>query len=141
METIGLTTAAAALDAALKAADVKCVGVEKVIGVDKIISVTVSIVGEVAAVQSAVDAGVMAASAVGKVMASHVIPRPHSDVDKLIELFRKNVVEPSPESGENEQNADEQNADEPREENEAVTDEVSAESSENVFEETHSRRA
>lgn len=89
METVGLTTAAAALDAAIKAADVQCVGVEKVIGVDKIISVTVSIAGEVAAVQAAVDAGVMAASAVGKVVSSHVIPRPHSDVDKLIEMFRK----------------------------------------------------
>ena len=93
METIGLTTAAAALDAALKAAEVECVGVEKVIGVDKVISVTVSIVGEVAAVQSAVDAGVMAASAVGKVVSSHVIPRPHSDVDKLIDMFRKDKTQ------------------------------------------------
>ncbi|SCZ81636.1 Carboxysome shell and ethanolamine utilization microcompartment protein CcmL/EutN [Acidaminobacter hydrogenoformans DSM 2784] len=93
METVGLTTAAAALDAAIKAAEVQCVGVEKVIGVDKIISVTVSIVGDVAAVQAAVDAGVMAASAVGKVVSSHVIPRPHSDVDKLIEMFRKDKGE------------------------------------------------
>ena len=93
METIGLTTAAAALDAALKAAEVQCVGVEKVIGVDKVISVTVSIVGEVAAVKSAVEAGVMAASAVGKVVSSHVIPRPHSDVDKLIDMFRKDKTQ------------------------------------------------
>lgn len=95
METIGLTTAAAALDAALKAAEVQCVGVEKVIGVDKVISVTVSIVGEVAAVKSAVEAGVMAASAVGKVVSSHVIPRPHSDVDKLIDMFRKDKAQPA----------------------------------------------
>lgn len=94
METIGLTAAAAALDAALKAADVKCVGVEKVIGVDKTISVTVSITGDVASVQAAVDAGVNAANAVGKVYSSRVIPRPHSDVDKLIELFRNKVKDP-----------------------------------------------
>lgn len=106
METVGLTPAAAALDAALKAADVQCVGVEKVIGVDKIISVTVSIAGDVAAVQAAVDAGVMAASAVGKVVSSHVIPRPHSDVDKLIEMFRKNKTETSQEGAEPEPSAE-----------------------------------
>jgi len=106
IESVGLTPAAAALDAALKAADVQCVGVEKVIGVDKIISVTVSIAGEVAAVQAAVDAGVMAASAVGKVVSSHVIPRPHSDVDKLIEMFRKNKTETSQEGAQPEPSAE-----------------------------------
>ena len=55
IEAIGLTAAAAALDAGLKAADVKCVGVEKIIGVDKMISVTVQLVGEVAAVTAAVS--------------------------------------------------------------------------------------
>jgi microcompartment protein CcmL/EutN len=100
IESIGLTAAAAALDAALKAADVECVGVEKVIGVDKIISVTVSIVGEVAAVQSAVDAGVNAGNAVGRVFSSRVIPRPHTDVEKLIELFGKNIQEPTEDEAE-----------------------------------------
>lgn len=40
IETIGLTTAITALDAASKAADVKLVGVDKVIGVEKLVSVT-----------------------------------------------------------------------------------------------------
>ncbi len=87
IETIGLATAAAALDAAIKTADVKCVAVEKVIGVGKVVSVTVNITGQVAAVQAAVESGVEAASAVGTVIGSHVLPRPHGDVDKLVGLF------------------------------------------------------
>jgi len=57
-------------------------------------------------VQAAVDAGVMAASAVGKVVSSHVIPRPHSDVDKLIEMFRKNKTETSQEGAQPEPSAE-----------------------------------
>ncbi len=87
IETIGLATAAAALDAAVKTADVKCVAVEKVIGVGKVVSVTVNLTGQVAAVSAAVESGVEAASAVGTVVSSHVLPRPHGDVEKLIGLF------------------------------------------------------
>jgi microcompartment protein CcmL/EutN len=87
IEKIGLATAAAALDAAIKTADVKCVAVEKVIGVGKVVSVTVNITGQVAAVSAAVEAGVEAASAVGTVIGSHVLPRPHEDVGKLVGLF------------------------------------------------------
>lgn len=88
IETKGLTSAAAALDAAIKAAQVKCIGVEKVIGVNKVISVTICIEGEVAAVQSAVSAGEEAGNRVGQVFAARVIPRPHGDVQKLVGLFR-----------------------------------------------------
>ncbi len=87
IETIGLATAAAALDAAIKTADVKCVAVEKVIGVGKVVSVTVNLTGQVAAVSAAVESGVEAASAVGTVVSSHVLPRPHGDVEKLVGLF------------------------------------------------------
>lgn len=87
IETVGLAPAAAALDAAIKTADVKCVAVEKVIGVGKVVSVTVSLTGQVAAVKAAVDSGVEAAGAVGRVVSSHVLARPHEDVDKLIGLF------------------------------------------------------
>lgn len=90
VEAIGLTAAAAALDAALKAAEVKCIGVEKVIGVDKLISVTIHVTGDVAAVQSAVEAGVEAAKRVGHVAAYRVLPRPHQDVDKIIAKFTAN---------------------------------------------------
>lgn len=92
VEAVGLTAAAAALDAALKAADVKCIGVEKVIGVDKVISVTINITGEVAAVQAAVEAGVEAAQRVGRVVGHHVLPRPHGDVEKIIGKFNKNNI-------------------------------------------------
>lgn len=91
IEAIGLTTAATALDAALKAADVTCVAVEKVIGVEKMISVTVQIVGEVAAVTAAVEAGVMAGEKIGKISAHHVLPRPHEEVEKILEKFHKHI--------------------------------------------------
>lgn len=91
IEAIGLTTAVSALDAACKAADVELVGFDKVIGVNKSISVTIHIAGEVAAVRAAVDAGVEAAMRVGDVAASHVIPRPHDEIDKLMKEFKKNL--------------------------------------------------
>jgi ethanolamine utilization protein EutM len=91
IEAIGLTTAVSALDAACKAADVELVGFDKVIGVNKSISVTIHIAGEVAAVRAAVDAGVEAAMRVGDVSASHVIPRPHEEIDKLMKEFKKNL--------------------------------------------------
>ena len=93
IESIGLTTAIAALDAASKAADVRLVGFDKVIGVSKKVSVTIQIAGEVAAVRAAVDAGVVAAERVGEVVASHVIPRPHEEVDKILQAFEKNLEE------------------------------------------------
>jgi ethanolamine utilization protein EutM len=92
IEAIGITAAAAALDASLKAADVKCVGVEKVIGVDKMISVTINIVGEVAAVQAGVESGVEAAQKVGKVAAHHVMARPHEEIELLINQFYKHKL-------------------------------------------------
>lgn len=91
IEAIGLTTAIVALDAASKAADVSLAGFDKVIGVSKKVSVTIQIAGEVAAVNAAVEAGVAAAERVGEVVASHVIPRPHEEVDKLLKEFEKNL--------------------------------------------------
>ena len=40
--------------------------------------------GDVGAVKAAVDAGSAAAAAVGEIVATHVIPRPHTDVEKLL---------------------------------------------------------
>ena len=93
IEVVGMITAVAALDAACKNADVKLAGCEKVIGVDKAISITIEIVGQVAAVQSSVEAGVIAAKKVGKVIATHVIPRPHEDLDRIIMEFDKKYEE------------------------------------------------
>ncbi|MBU8878559.1 BMC domain-containing protein [Bacillus sp. FJAT-29790] len=89
IETLGYLTAVSAADAAVKAADVEIVGIEKVIGVDGYLGVTVHFNGDVAAVKSAVDAGVNAAEQVGKVIASHVIPRAHNEVaGKLLPIFK-----------------------------------------------------
>ncbi|NBG88802.1 BMC domain-containing protein [Isachenkonia alkalipeptolytica] len=95
IETIGLTSAVTALDAASKAADVELIGYEKVIGVGKAVSVTVHLAGDVAAVQAAVDAGVSAARQIGTVAAHHVIARPDEELDHLIEIFRKNLKKKS----------------------------------------------
>jgi microcompartment protein CcmL/EutN len=100
IETIGLAPAAAALDEALDTADVRFVGSEKVIGAGKCISVTIQFVGEVAAVEAAVASGREAAEKVGKVLSAHVIPRPHEEVEKMLEAFRaskakKSAVKPA----------------------------------------------
>lgn len=80
IETKGLVGAIEAADAMVKAANVLLVGYEK-IGSGL---VTVMVRGDVGAVKAAVDAGAAAAGCVGEVMSVHVIPRPHSDVEKII---------------------------------------------------------
>ena len=72
IETKGLTAQFEATDAMLKAANVELIGWEK-IGSG---NVTVFVKGEVAAVKAAVEAGATAASAIGEVVAVHVIPAP-----------------------------------------------------------------
>jgi ethanolamine utilization protein EutM len=79
IETKGLTAQFEATDAMLKAASVELLGWEK-IGSGH---VTVFVKGEVAAVKAAVEAGATAASAIGEVVAVHVIPRPHDDLAGL----------------------------------------------------------
>ncbi len=80
IETIGLTGAIAASDAMLKAANVKMVG-----GMTRVGSglITVMIQGEVGAVKAAVEAGEEAAGRLTEIKSVHVIPRPHSDVEKV----------------------------------------------------------
>lgn len=101
IETIGLATAVTALDAACKTADVTLVGYEKIIGAGKSVSVTIQITGDVAAVQSAVEAGVAAAQRIGGVLSHRVMPRPHEEVDQLIKRFAKNLVKEEAEPIEN----------------------------------------
>ena len=82
VETAGLTAAIEFADAALKAANVKLLGYELTNGFGW---VTVKITGDVAAVQAAVNAGTAAASRVGRVVSQKVIPRPHQELEKLID--------------------------------------------------------
>lgn len=80
IETKGLVGAIEAADAMVKSANVRLVGYEK-IGSGL---VTVMVRGDVGAVKAAVDAGAVAAEKVGTVVSQHVIPRPHTDVEKIL---------------------------------------------------------
>ncbi len=81
VETKGLVGAIEAADAMVKAANVTLEGTEK-IGSGL---VTVMVRGDVGAVKAAVDAGCAAAAQkVGEVVSTHVIPRPHSDVELIL---------------------------------------------------------
>ena len=80
IETRGLVAAVEAADAMLKAANVELVGTEK-IG-SGLVSVMVR--GDVGAVKAAVEAGADSASRLGELVATHVIPRPHTDVEKIL---------------------------------------------------------
>ncbi len=80
VETRGLVAAIEAADSMLKAANVTLVGTEK-IG-SGLVSVMVR--GDVGAVKAAVEAGQANASKLGELVAVHVIPRPHGDVEKIL---------------------------------------------------------
>jgi microcompartment protein CcmL/EutN len=73
-----------AADAMVKAAKVELVSYEKTGGG----YVTAVIRGDVAAVKAACDAGQAAASRVGEVVTTHVIARPHANVDSVLPLGR-----------------------------------------------------
>ncbi|MFP4020601.1 MAG: BMC domain-containing protein [Halanaerobium sp.] len=87
IETVGLLAAYEAADVAVKSANVKLVGYEKSSGG----MVVIKISGDIGAVKSAVDAAVAAASRLGKVFSSHVIPRPNQDVNKKM-ISTENTV-------------------------------------------------
>ena len=80
VETRGLIGAIEAADAMVKAANVHLIGKQQ-IGSGL---VTVMVRGDVGAVKSATEAGSNAASHLGELVAVHVIPRPHSDVEKIL---------------------------------------------------------
>jgi ethanolamine utilization protein EutM len=82
IETKGLTALIEAADAMVKAARVELVGYKQ-IGAGL---VTALVRGDVAACKAATDAGAAAAQRVGEVVAVHVIPRPHADLEKIFPL-------------------------------------------------------
>jgi len=84
IETRGLVAAVEAADAMLKPANVTLVGTEK-IG-SGLVSVMVR--GDVGAVKAAVEAGAASAGRLGELVATHVIPRPHSDVEKILPAIK-----------------------------------------------------
>jgi len=80
IETKGLVAAIEAGDAMVKSANVTLIGTEK-IGSGL---VTIMVRGDVGAVKAAVDAGAAAAQQVGEIVSTHVIPRPHTDVEEVL---------------------------------------------------------
>ncbi len=84
VETRGLVAAIEAADAMVKAANVELIGTEK-IG-SGLVSVMVR--GDVGAVKAAVEAGSSSAGSLGEVIATHVIPRPHGDVEKILPTLK-----------------------------------------------------
>ncbi len=87
IESRGFSALVEASDAMVKAAKVELVGYEKIGGG----YVTAIVRGDVASVRAAVEAGVRAAEKVGEIVSSHVIPRPHANVDTALPLG-KNAV-------------------------------------------------
>ena len=80
VETKGLVGSIEAADAMVKAANVLLIGKEY-IGAGY---VTVMVRGDVGAVKAATDAGAAAARRVGELVSVHVIPRPHTEVEKIL---------------------------------------------------------
>jgi len=84
VECMGLVAMIEAADAMVKSANVQLVGYERIdAGL-----VTAIVRGEVGAVKAAVDAGAAAGRRVGTVVAVHVIPRLHSEVDEGISVLK-----------------------------------------------------
>lgn len=80
IEVKGLAGAIEAADTMVKTANVVLVGKEY-IGAGY---VTIMVRGDVGAVKAATDAGAAAARRVGELVAVHVIPRPHEEVEKIL---------------------------------------------------------
>ncbi len=84
IETRGFAAMVEASDAMVKAANVDLTGYERIGGG----YVTAIVRGDVAAVRAALEAGTRGAERVGEVVSTHVIPRPHGNVDKALPLGR-----------------------------------------------------
>ncbi len=85
IEARGFAAMVEASDAMVKAAKVELVSYEKTGGG----YVTAVVRGDVAAVKAAVDAGVRGAEKVGEVISTHVIARPHLNIDLVLPLGRQ----------------------------------------------------
>ncbi len=86
VETRGLVAAIEAADAMVKTANVRLIGKERT---DPAM-ITIKIIGDTAAVRSAVEAGAAAAKRVGELVSQHVIPRPAEGVEDLV--FAKSIL-------------------------------------------------
>jgi microcompartment protein CcmL/EutN len=89
IECRGFAAVVEASDAMVKAAKVELTGYEKTGGG----YVTAIVRGDVAAVKAAIEAGTRGAERVGEVVSTHVIARPHLNVDVVLPLGRQEQAE------------------------------------------------
>ncbi len=95
IECRGLIAMIEAADAMVKSANVNLVGYEKVdAGL-----VTAIVRGEVGAVKAAIEAGAAAGKRVGEVVSTHIIPRPHGEVEEGLSVIRTGETNRKPISG------------------------------------------
>lgn len=87
IETRGFVAMVEAADAMVKASKVELIGYEQIGGG----YVTAIVRGDVASVRAAVDAGIRAAEKIGEIVSTHVIPRPHENVDTALPLGLKST--------------------------------------------------
>ena len=92
VETKGLVAAIEAADAMLKAANVAFAGKTVI----RPALVTIKVVGETAAVRSAVDAGSAAATRIGQVVSTHIIPQPDDQLVSMLPEIDETIPEVSP---------------------------------------------
>jgi ethanolamine utilization protein EutM len=88
IECKGFVGMVEAADAMVKAAKVELVGYEKIGGG----YVTCIVRGDVAAVKAAVEAGARGAERVGELVSTHVIPRPHNNIELALPLGRTSAA-------------------------------------------------
>ncbi|MDN4625604.1 BMC domain-containing protein [Erwinia sp. PsM31] len=93
IETVGLAAAVEAADAALKSANVTLAGCEQTKGNGLIL---VKLMGEVSAVNAAVEAGAVAASRMGKLYAHRVIARAAEGIEAMTQITCKSVAPTRP---------------------------------------------
>ena len=88
VETKGLVASIEAADAMLKASNVKLMGKE----ITKAALITITVIGDVAAVKASVDAGAAAAQRVGELISVHIIPRPDNQLGVILPLDKANEI-------------------------------------------------
>ncbi|MBE6411640.1 MAG: BMC domain-containing protein [Opitutales bacterium] len=81
LETKGMVALVKGVDAMLKAASVSLAGQYKDVGSAYM---SASVVGDVASVKAAVEAGATAAAEIGTVVSVHVIARPHDNTAAVL---------------------------------------------------------
>ncbi|MBM7866979.1 BMC domain-containing protein [Heliomicrobium gestii] len=81
IEAVGMAAAIEAADTAVKAANIELLGYELTKGGGMVL---IKLTGDVGAIKAAVAAGAEAARKVNKVVSTHVIARPHSEIKGVI---------------------------------------------------------